>query len=193
MRLLNSSRNFLDRWCCDRNLDHPVFAILMFQQNLLDQGSLRLFWRYVAAISIQHSHIDGSMVGGHKQVYQFLRGAWRLHQYILLRQHGICHWYWMPYVYPRLSPLETWTSNSCQWKQLFNLACHLWNVWGKLQALSNKSCLQWNSDSSGIKLWPLECFLPKVLSMSFFKCHPSASQFILLILTGITTEPNICM
>ena len=157
-------------WCAGRNED-PVHCsvptILDFLQSLLDEGRSHSTLKvYVAAISCGHVRVDNGTVGSHGLVSLFLRGAQRLHPQSTTRAPA-----WdLPLVLDALRrpPFEPLAQAELKWvscKTAFLLAiCSAKRV-SELHALSiSDSCLRWNSDGSGVTLWPNTAFLPKVLS-----------------------------
>ena len=171
-------------WCSDRAED-PVHCsvptILEFLQSLLDGGRAPATLRvYVAAISSRHARVDNDTVGGHRLVSLFLKGAlrlrppraqrapaWDLH----LVLDALC-----------LPPFEPLAQAELKWvsiKTAFLLAIASAKRVGELHALSvSDSCLRWNSDGSGVTLWPNPAFLPKVLSSSNLNRPVRLAQFI---------------
>ncbi|KAK0139820.1 hypothetical protein N1851_023263 [Merluccius polli] len=120
---------------------------------------------YVAAISSLHNRVDGATVGRHRLVSLFLRGALRLRPPTAMRAPA-----WdLPLVLEALSspPFEPLGQVKLKWlsmKAAFLLAITSAKQVGELHALSvSDTCLRWNSDGSGVTLWPNVAFLPKVL------------------------------
>ena len=170
-------------WCAHGNHD-PVHCsvptALEFLQSLLDGGrspsTLRV---YVAAISCQHTHFEGVTLGSHKLVSLFLKGAARLRPPRTPRAPA-----WdLPLVLDALSlpPFEPLAQAGLRWlsiKTAFLLAITTAKRVGELHALSvSNSCLRWNSDDSGVTLWPNTAFLPKVLSRTYLNQPIQLARF----------------
>ncbi len=164
-------------WCKGRseNPEHcSVPTILEFLQFLLDKGrSPSTLKVYVAAISSRHARVNNGTVGSHSLVSLFLRGAQRLHPPRAPRTPS-----WdLPLVLEALCmpPFEPLAQAELRWvscKTAFLLAITSAKCVSELHALSvGDSCLRWNSDGSGITLWPNTAFLPNVLSHSHLN-HP---------------------
>ncbi|XP_041802371.1 uncharacterized protein LOC121613147, partial [Chelmon rostratus] len=159
-------------WCSGRHED-PVHCsvpiILEFLQSLLDSGrSPSTLKVYVAAISSRHVLVNNNTVGCHRLVTLFLKGALRLRPPRLPRAPA-----WdLPLVLDALCspPFEPLAQAGLRWlsvKTAFLLAITSAKRVSELHALSvSSSCLRWNSDGSGVTLWPNPAFLPKVLSNS---------------------------
>ena len=141
-------------------------TVLEFLQSLLDSGQSHSTLRvYVAAISSLHDRVDSATVGCHRLVSLFLRGALRLRPPTAMRSPV-----WdLPLVLEALSspPFEPLGQGGFKWlsmKAAFLLAITSAKRVGELHALSvSDTCLRWNSDGSGVTLWPNVAFLPKVL------------------------------
>ena len=160
------------RWCRDRSEDPvrcSVPMILEFLQHLLGRGrSPSTLKVYLGAISCCHVKVDGGTVGSHSLVSDFMRGAWRLHPPksprpppwdLNLVLDALC-----------APPFEPVARAELKWvscKTAFLLAIASAKRVGELHALSvSDTCLRWNTDGSGVTLWPNVAFLPKVLSRS---------------------------
>ncbi len=172
------------KWCSDKGED-PVHCsvprILDFLQSLLDSGRSPATLRvYVAAISSRHAQVDNGTVGSHRLVSSFLKGAWRLRPPRVLRVppwdlrlvlDALC-----------LPPFEPLAQAELRWvsvKTAFLLAVISAKRVGELHALSvSDSCLRWNSDGTGVTLWPNTAFLPKVLSSSNLNRPIHLAQFV---------------
>ena len=156
-------------WCSVRELDPvscSVHHILHYLQGLLDAGRAASTVKvHVAAISFNHSHIDGRSVGAHYWVTQFLRGARRLRP---PRVRRAATWD-LPLVLQALSraPFEPMAASSlCSLsiKTAFLLAVTTAKRVSELHALSiSPACLRWKADGTGVTLWPNVSFLPKVM------------------------------
>ena len=182
MQYENRWKLFSD-WCHGRN-ENPVHCsvptILEFLQSLLDDGRCPATVRvYVAAISSQHARVDNNTVGSHRLVSLFLRRALRLRPPNVPRAPT-----WdLPLVLDALCspPFEPLSQAELRWlsvKTAFLLAITSAKRVSELQALFvNSSCLRWNSDGSGVILWPNTAFLPKVLSRSHFNRPIQLAQF----------------
>ena len=160
-------------WCSDRDLDPvscPVQHVLQYLQCLLDAGRAASTLRvHTAAISFNHSHIDGRTVGAHYWVTQFLRGAKRLRPPRVRRAAA-----WdLPLVLQALSqapfePMAGASLSSLSMKTAFLLAVTTAKRVSELHALSiSDACLRWKASDSGVTLWPNVSFLPKVLPPSY--------------------------
>ena len=171
-------------WCSDRAED-PVHCsvpmILEFLQSLLDGGRAPATLRvYVAAISSRHARVDNDTVGGHRLVSLFLKGALRLRPPRAQRApawdlHLVLDALCLPPFEPLAQAELKWVST----KTAFLLAIASAKRVGELHALSvSDSCLRWNSDGSGVTLWPNPAFLPKVLSSSNLNRPVRLAQFI---------------
>ena len=156
-------------WCAARAVDPvhcAVTTVLEFLQSLLDSGRSHSTLRvYVAAISSLHDRVDSATVGCHRLVSLFLRGALRLRPPTAMRSPA-----WdLPLVLEALSspPFEPLGQGGLKWlsmKAAFLLAITSAKRVGELHALSvSDTCLRWNSDGSGVTLWPNVAFLPKTL------------------------------
>ena len=81
-----------------------------------------------------------------------------------------------------LPPFEPLAQVELKWvstKTAFLLAIASAKHIGELHALSvSDSCLRWNSDGSGVTLWPNPAFLPKVLSSSNLNRPVRLAQFV---------------
>ncbi|KAK0135107.1 hypothetical protein N1851_029077 [Merluccius polli] len=138
--------------------------VLEFLQSLLEGGRSPATLRvYVAAISSRHARVDGNTVGCHRLVSLFLKGALRLRPPQAQRAPV-----WdLPLVLDALClpPFEPLAQAELKWvsaKTAFLLAITSARRVGELHALSvSESCLRWNSDGSGVTLWPNAAFLPK--------------------------------
>lgn len=170
-------------WCASRDEDPlrcSVPTILDFLQSLLDEGrSPSTLKVYVAAISCQHIRIDNGTVGSHSLVSLFLKGAQRLHPPRASRAPA-----WdLPLVLdalrrPPFEPLAQAELKWVSWKTAFLLAISSAKRVSELHALSvSDSCLRWNSDGSGVTLWPNTAFLPKVLSRAHLNQPIRLAQF----------------
>ncbi|KAK7878584.1 hypothetical protein WMY93_030420 [Mugilogobius chulae] len=158
------------KWCMDHdvNPEHCSVPVLLdYLQTLLDKGlSVSTIKVYVAAISARHSFVDGRSVGSHSLVSRFLKGALRLRPPRLTR---VPSWD-LPLVLEGLcsSPFEPLNSAALKWvsiKTVFLLAISSAKRIGELHALSiADNCIRWNSDGSGVTLWPNPSFLPKRVS-----------------------------
>ncbi|KAK0147854.1 hypothetical protein N1851_012468 [Merluccius polli] len=154
--------------------------VLEFLQSLLDGGRSPATLRvYVAAISSRHARVDGNTVGCHRLVSLFLKGALRLRPPQAQRAPA-----WdLPLVLDALClpPFEPLAQAELKWvsaKTAFLLAITSARRVGELHALSvSESCLRWNSDGSGVTLWPNAAFLPKVLSPSNLNRPIHLAQF----------------
>lgn len=138
-----------------------------YLQALLERGlSVSTIKVYVAAISAHHSLVDGRSVGSHALVGRFLKGALRLRPPRLTRApswdlplvlEGLCS--------PPFEPLDGAQLRWVSVKAAFLLAISSAKRIGELHALSVAgNCIRWNSDGSGVTLWPNPSFLPKRLS-----------------------------
>ncbi|KAK0134652.1 Neuronal acetylcholine receptor subunit alpha-10 [Merluccius polli] len=168
---------------CHRGED-PVHCaipkVLEFLQSLLEGGRSPATLRvYVAAISSRHARVDGNTVGCHRLVSLFLKGALRLRPPQAQRAPV-----WdLPLVLDALClpPFEPLAQAELKWetaKTAFLLAITSGRRVGELHALSvSESCLRWNSDGSGVTLWPNAAFLPKVLSPSNLNRPIHLAQF----------------
>lgn len=158
-----------------------VPRVLEFLQSLLDNGRSPATLRvYVAAISSRHARVDNDTVGCHRLVSLFLRGAWRLQPPRVQRApawdlHLVLDALCLP-------PFEPLARTELKWvsvKTAFLLAIASAKRVGELHALSvSESCLRWNSDGSGVTLWPNTAFLPKVLSPSNLNRPIHLAQFV---------------
>ena len=152
-----------NRWKLDP-VHCTVATVLEFLQ--LESGRSHSTLKvYVAAISSLHDGVDGAMVGRHRLVSLFLRGALRLCPPTAMRAPA-----WdLPLVLEALSspPFEPLGQVRLKWlsmKAAFLHAITSAKRVGELHALSvSDTCLRWNSDGSGVTLWPNVAFLPKVL------------------------------
>ena len=171
-------------WCNDHG-ENPVCCplplVLEFLQSLQDKGlspsTLRV---YVAAISCHHVKVGGDTVGSHRLVTQFLKGARRLHP---PRPPRVPSWD-LDVVLDALCrpPFEPMARTDLKWlsyKTAFLLAITSAKRVGEIHALSvSPSCLRWNSDESGVILWPNTAFLPKVLSTAHLNQPIRLAQFV---------------
>ncbi|KAK0149825.1 hypothetical protein N1851_009418 [Merluccius polli] len=130
-------------------------------------------------ISSRHARVDGNTVGCHRLVSLFLKGALRLRPPQAQRAPV-----WdLPLVLDALClpPFEPLAQAELKWvsaKTAFLLAITSARRVGELHALSvSESCLRWNSDGSGVTLWPNAAFLPKVLSPSNLNRPIHLAQF----------------
>ena len=161
------------QWCADSHVDPvhcPVAVILDFLQSLFDSGrshsTLKVF---VAAISSQHTQIDGVTVGSHRLISLFLKGVLRLRPPrarrapawdLPLLLEAVCR--------PPFEPLAHADLKWLSMKAAFLLAVVSAKRVGELHALSvSETCLRWNPDGSGVILWPNVAFLPKVLTTTY--------------------------
>ncbi|KAK7895505.1 hypothetical protein WMY93_020830 [Mugilogobius chulae] len=180
-------------WCRDNGQDPeccPVSSILSFLQGLLNnRRSPSTLKVYVAAISCWHKGFDGVSLGRHKSISLFLKGARRLHP----PQRHVAPTWDLSLVLDALQspPFEPLPDVDIKWlsmKTAFLLAMASARRVGELQALSvHESCCRWNSDGSGVTLWPDPSFVPKVPSSS--ACCPP------LQLARFDTEgssPHLC-
>ena len=125
-----------------------VATVLEFLQFLLDSGRSHSTLRvYVDAISSLHDRVDGAMVGRHRLVSLFLRGALRLRPPTAMRAPA-----WdLPLVLeaPPSPPFEPLGQVKLKWlsmKAAFLLAITSAKWVGELHALSvSDTCLRWNS------------------------------------------------
>ncbi|XP_073671778.1 uncharacterized protein [Paramisgurnus dabryanus] len=170
-------------WCSDRDVD-PVHCsvpkILEFLQSLLDGGRSPATLRvYVAAISSRHARVDNDTVGCHRLVSLFLKGAWRLRPPRAQRAPAWdLHLVLDSLCSPPFEPLAQAELKWVSIKTAFLLAITSAKRVGELHALSvSNSCLRWNSDGSGVTLWPNTAFLPKVLSSSNLNQPIHLAQF----------------
>ncbi|KAK9542065.1 hypothetical protein VZT92_002063 [Zoarces viviparus] len=167
----NRWRLFSD-WCVVRNKDPvqcPVPIVLEFLQSLLDKGQSPSTVRvYVAALSWHHARVDNGTVGSHRLVSLFLKGALRLRPPNAPKApawdlHLVLDTLCLPPFEPLARAEPRWLAT----KTVFLLAITSAKRVGELHALSvSESCLRWNSDGSGVTLWPNAAFLPKVLTRS---------------------------
>jgi len=78
-------------------------------------------------------------------------------------------------------PFEPMSGSELRWlsaKTVFLLAITSAKRVSELHALSvSESCLRWNSDGSGVTLWPNAAFLPKVLTCSYLNQPVRLAQF----------------
>ncbi|KAK0146602.1 hypothetical protein N1851_014055 [Merluccius polli] len=113
---------------------------------------------YVAAISAQHVRVGNQTVGSHSPVTHFhtalspIVGAQRQ-------------------MLPQLMRVPLWNFVNrllIPWgNTAFLLAITSAKVVGELHALSvSQACMSWNTDGSGVTLWPNPSFLPKTMSAS---------------------------
>ena len=157
-------------WCEAQQTDPircSVPRLLQYLQTLFDKGlSASTLRVYVAAISARHVWVDGRTVGSHPLVSRYLKGALRLHP-----PHAVRVPSWdLPMVLEALCspPFEPLDQADLRWlsgKTAFLLAITSAKRVGELHALSvARDCVRWNSDGSGVTMWPNPAFLPKRLS-----------------------------
>lgn len=155
-------------------------AILEFLQSLLDKGrSPSTLKVYAAAISSKHVTVEGRTVGSHRLVSLFLKGALRLRPPRTPRTPS-----WdLPLVLDALCgpPFEPLDQAELKWlsvKTAFLLAMATARRVGELHALSvSDSCLRWNSDGSGVAMWPNPAFFPKVMTLSLLNKPIELAKF----------------
>lgn len=183
-------------WCESRKVDPercPVPVLLNYLQDLLEKGlSVSTIKVYVAAISARHNLVEGRSVGSHSLVCRFLKGALRLRPPRLAR---VPSWD-LPLVLEGLcsQPFEPVESAALKWvsaKTAFLLAiCSAKRV-GELHALSvAEDCLRWNSDGSGVTLWPNPSFLPKRLSV--FHVNQPVSLAVFAPQSEVSVSSSLC-
>ena len=155
------------RACGEVPESSPLPIILRFLQSLLDKGlSVSTLRVYVAAISARHVRVDNQTVGSHTLVTRFLKGALRRNP---PRPVKVPSWD-LPLVLDalRLPPFEPLEQAELKWssaKMAFLLALVSAKRVSELHALSvSEACMRWNSDGTGVSLWPNPSFFPKRLA-----------------------------
>ena len=157
-------------WCSDGGED-PVHCTV---PKILE------FLLLMAAISTQHARVDDNTVGCHRLVSLFLKGVLRI---LPPQAQRVLAWN-LPLVLdtlclPPFEPLAQAELKFVSAKTAFLLAINSAKHVGELHALSvSDSCLRWNSDGSGVTLWPNMAFLPKVLSSLNLNRPIHLAQFI---------------
>ena len=164
---------YANRWklfsqWCGVNREVPescsVPVILRFLQSLMEKKlSASTLKVYVAAISAKHSKVDNQTVGSHTLVTRFLRGVRRRNP-----PQAVKHPSWdLTLVLEALRhpPYEPLGQSELKWasaKLAFLLAMASAKRVGELHALSvSTACMRWNSDGTGVALWPNPSFLSK--------------------------------
>ena len=162
------------KWCeAQREVPEcsSVPIILHFLKSLLERklsaSTLRV---YVAAISSRHVKVDSQTVGSHSLVTRFLKGAQRRNP-----PQAVTVPSWdLPLVLGalRLSPFEHLDPAPVKWlsaKVAFLLEIASAKRVSELHALSvSEQCIHWNSDGTGVALWPNPSFFPKRLPSAHY-------------------------
>ena len=167
-RALYANRWKLFSQWCEVNREVPescsVPVILRYLQSLMEKKlSASTLKVYVAAISARHSKVDNQTVGSHTLVTRFLRGVRRRNPLQAVR-----HPSWdltLVLEALRRPPYEPMQQSELKWasaKLAFLLAMASAKRVSELHALSvSTQCMRWNSDGTGVALWPNPSFLSK--------------------------------
>ncbi|KAK0136621.1 hypothetical protein N1851_027194 [Merluccius polli] len=133
----------------------------------LSASTLRV---YVAAISSRHIKVDSQTVGSHSLVTRFLKGAQQRNPPRAVR---VPSWD-LPLVLgalrlPLFEPLDQAPLKWLSAKIAFLLAIASAKRASELHALSvSEQCIRWNSDGTGVALWPNPSFFPKRLPSAHY-------------------------
>ncbi|KAK7907526.1 hypothetical protein WMY93_016138 [Mugilogobius chulae] len=190
-RLYANRWKLFETWCLEHGHDAvqcPIATVLEFLQLLLDRGltpsTLKV---YVAAISCWHCEVNGTTVGHDRNVSLFLKGARRLNP---PRRPMSPSWDLSLVLdvlqSPPFEPVNQVSLKWLSWKTAFLLAMASGKRVSELQALSiSDACCRWHADGSGVTLWPVASFRPKVLSSASIISPLQLARFG----TGSSNEP----